>query len=274
MFYLENDSKAGTFRIGYIEKDEVAVTLLEGSSVKGVLHKKELLCTTQEEAWERLCKEVARYQSSGYWCKPIPNIPNFLPPPNPYRGEFPVELTGVHVTFDELSELQFSAGLDRLKMANEVLKGEGTGIKVAATDTSIEITSAGVRMQLSKLSLEAWESLPNRAKELFEDKKFIDSQTLLPTGEGAWWVPTQGGVLDIYLRAFLGGVADAGGRFTCKGDESWSFTPKKPFEKSTVRTMQWYLKMPSLYQTIINSELLGNAPKVAGPARTGKSFFL
>ena len=45
MFYLVNGSSAATFQLGFIEKDDVAVTLLEGNSVKGVLHKKELLCT-------------------------------------------------------------------------------------------------------------------------------------------------------------------------------------------------------------------------------------
>lgn len=276
MFYLVNDSSAATFQLGFIEKDDVAVTLLEGNSVKGVLHKKELLCTTQEEAWMKLCGEVARYQSSGYRCAPLPAIANFVPPFDPYCSEFPVELTGVHVTFGELSTKQFEAGLDRLKAAKEALEGEKTGITVTATDASIEILSGGVRTRLSKLSSEAWETMPNRARELFEDRKFIDSQTLLPTGEGTWWLPTQSGVLDIYLRAFLGGVADAGGRFTCKGDESWSFTPKKPFEISAVRQMPWFSKMPNLYQTIVNAGLLGSAstPKVAVPARTGINFFL
>lgn len=274
MFFLVNNSSAGTFRLGFIEKDSAAVTLLEGNSVKGVLHKAEVLCTTQEEAWRRLCEEVARYQSSGYWCKPLTNIPNFVPPFDPYRGEFPVDLTGIHVTFELLSELQFAAGLDRLKEANEALEGENTGIKVTATESSIEISSAGERKRLSKLSLAEWEAMPNRAKELFDERKVIDSQTLLPTGEGTWWVPTQGGALDIYLRAFLGGVADAGGRFTCKGDESWSFTPQKPFEISAVRKMPWYSQMPSLYNTIMKAGLLGKAPKVVAPARTGKSFFL
>lgn len=276
MFYLVNGSSAATFQLGFIEKDDVAVTLLEGNSVKGVLHKKELLCTTQEEAWLKLCEEVARYQSSGYWCAPLPAIANFVPPFDPYRGEFPVELTGVHVTFEELSTQQFEAGLDRLKAAKEALEAERTGITVTATDASIEIVSGGVRTRLSKLSSEAWEAMPNRARELFEDRKVIDSQTLLPTGEGTWWFPTQSGVLDIFLRAFLGGVADAGGRFTCKGEESWSFSPKKPFEISAVRQMPWFSKMPNLYQAIVKAGLLGSAstPIAAAPARSGINFFL
>lgn len=276
MFYMVNDSSSATFQLGFIEKEDVAVTLLEGNSVKGVLHKKELLCTTQEEAWMKLCEVVMRFRSSGYRCAPLPSIANFIPPTDPYQGVFPVELTGVHVTFGELSAEQFAAGLDRLGAAAKALEGDKTGITVTATDASVEILSSGVRTRLSKLSLAEWETMPNRARELFEDRKFIDSQTLLPTGEGSWWFPTQSGVLDIYLRAFLGGLADAGGSFTCKGDEWWSFTPKKPFEIAAVRQMPWYSKMPNLYQTIVNAGLLGAAstPRVVAPARTGISFFL
>lgn len=270
MFYLENTSRK--FFLGFIERESSTITVVEGNREKGVCSKQEMLCTSSEDAWHQLSGLVCRKRAEGFIPASVPSISNYIPPQDVFMDAFVVEFSGVYVQFTELTDEQLAAGTQRLQDLHKALGLNG--VRLAVTDGSIEISSNGASVKLCKLSQQEWDAKPARAKEIFGDRKLIDSMTLLPTGEGAWWFGTQSGVLDIYLRAFLGEAWKAGARFTASGDPYWEFQPKKPFDVDAISRMKWFQDDPSLLQTLTQSGLLGGVTLVVKPAPVATGFEL
>lgn len=274
MFYLVGPSR--TFFLGFVEEDQPVATLLEGNSIKGITSKAEMRCETQVEAWMGLCEQVTGFLKAGYIASTFPGLEKFVPPERPFVGLFPEELKGVHVRFTSLTQEQLAAGLCRLQEVHEALTTKPKGTKLTATEYGFEFVSHHVKVALCKLSPAQWETYGVRAQEIFEDRKSIDATTLLPSGEGEWWLPTQGGLLDVYLRAFLGEVWNAGGRFTANGGESWILDVKKPFDTASVINLPWYQQYPGIFNELSKAGLLGGRKLAITPAAapSGFSFFL
>lgn len=270
MFYLENASRR--FFLGFIEKDSSVFTVVEGTREKGVCSKEEMLCASPEDAWYQLSALVCRKRAEGFIPATVTSISNYVPPTDVFMDAFVMEFTGVYVQFSELSDEQLAAGIRRLQEVHAALGRKD--VRLAVTDNSFELASNGASVKVCKLTQQEWDSMPARAKDLFGDRKSIDSSTLLPSGAGNWWFGTQSGVLDIYLRAFLGEVWNAGARFTASGDFNWEFQHKKPFDVDAVSRMNWYQDDPSLLNLLNQSGLLGGVTLVVKPAPVATGFEL
>lgn len=270
MFYLEQSGDS--FFLGYVEENNPVAMLLGGTTTKGVTSKQEVRCETQQEAWEALCTQVALRTRNGFVTKPYPGYDRFLPPDNPFTGVYPDVHKGVRVRFTAVLDEQFKAGLDRLRDVHAVLGKEYPKVKVSVTEYGFEYSSPTHKVTLRKLSSAEWETYGTRAKEVFTDRGFVDTENLLPSGDGVWWIPTRQELLDVYLRAFLGEVSASGGRFTSDGGEEWSFNPKKPFEIASVSNMQWYRSGPSIISSLSAAKLLGG-PKLSVPVVNSANTF-
>lgn len=271
MFYLVHRRKG--FFTGYVDGVNPVLTLHEGTAEKGITSKKEMVCNSHDEAWSNLCQHVASYRSEGYRDHPIQTISNFNAPSDPFIGVFPQELSGVLVCFSGIDDVQWSAGCKRLKDVHDSLK-QGLnvkGVRLAVSEGKIAIQQNGASFVVSRMSALAWEAMPSRARDQFGDRKYIDSKTLMPSGEGQCWICTGGGLLDVYLRAFLGELWTAGARFSAYGEE-WNFDPKKPFESKTVMNSVWNSKYPDALNVLNKAGLAGGLKLSVAPVAIPSSF--
>lgn len=275
MFYLAHRRKG--FFIGYVDGDSPVMTLHEGTAEKGITSKKEMVCNSQAEAWSNLCQHVASYRSEGYRDQTVQTINNFIPPTAPYEGQFPEDLSGVLVSFSEIDDAQWLAGCTRLTDVHNALKQglKAKGVRFAVSEEKIAIQLNSASFVVTRVSPQAWEAMPGRARDQFSDRKYIDSKTLMPSGAGQCWICTGDGLLDVYLRAFLGELKTSGALFTAFGEE-WHFNPLKPFDPKSVFSSRWCSQYPDAL-TVLNKAGLAGGMKMTVAAATATSnlgFFL
>ncbi|WP_235369468.1 hypothetical protein [Pseudomonas aeruginosa] len=123
MFYLTNDS--GRFIAVRGDVNTFLVTVWEGSVMRGVSGKKELLCGTAEEAWEHVCAQVADARSNGYSSQPIEHSPVELDAAQSIVAEFDLLSRGIYVRVKSCTAEQFNEGLAHLENVVRVLIDAG-----------------------------------------------------------------------------------------------------------------------------------------------------
>lgn len=273
MFYMTNP--AGRFFLGSIQVDGHALQILEGSVVKGITGKKEMLCNSDEEAWGKLCELVVSARCNGFLDRPAGECTFADTSATYFTSDFPMQLRGIYVAVSSCTPEQFAKGLDRVQAVLESLQGTKEVVRLKSNGLVLELTAKDASFRVSIADEPTWGSMPAKAKEMFEERGAIDSVMLLPSGKGLWRFGTQEGVLDVYVRAFLAALWTAGAKFGIRSDATFNYDPKKPFERATCSAMDWYHSDPQILTNLERDDLTGGATmKVVAIQTSGLSLFL
>lgn len=273
MFYLTNDS--GRFIAVRGDVNTFLVTVWEGSVMRGVSGKKELLCGTAEEAWEHVCAQVADARSNGYSSQPIDHSPVELDAAQSIVAEFDLLSRGIYVRVKSCTAEQFNEGLAHLENVVRVLIDAGHPLAFRMVGNEFEVALNGASIRKGIASVRDWETMSPKGREIFEERGFIDSTILLPSGKGLWRFRTQESVLDVCARAFLAELNKAGAEFSVTSDSDYTLDFQRPFQRQSVQEMDWYKTFPGLLKVLEDASLLGGSgTKVSVPTNIGMSLFL
>jgi hypothetical protein len=250
MFYVVN--ARGNFLAGFVRAGERSVRLYEGIKSAGIAKitkKLDCVAPSDNDAWERLCEEIADARADGYLLAPY-DTSNMEVPDNAYQGEIPEALRGIYAHVKECTEEHFQAGLDQLKNVHDVLSKGGAGVKLKVTDRTVLLSSKERDISFGLADLRMWGTMSLKAKELCEERGMLNSTQLLPSGKGLWRMQTHESVLDLYVRAFLAGAIEAGAVISFSADQEWKFSAQRAFHSSDVATLQWYRENPKFLDLV------------------------
>ncbi|HHH9441247.1 TPA: hypothetical protein ACP32N_003184 [Pseudomonas aeruginosa] len=273
MFYLTNES--GRFIAVQADVQSFLMTVWEGSVSRGVSGKKELQCVAAEEAWEHVCAQVTEARSNGYSIKPVELSPVRLDLANSIVMEFSLKHRGVYARISSCSSEQFSSGLAHLEDVVRVLIDNGYPLAFRLVGNAFEVAYNGTSIRAGIASQREWETISPKAREIFEERGFIDSSQLLPSGNGLWRLKTQESVLDVCARAFLAELRRAGAVFEVESDAAYTLDLMRPFQRLAIQEMDWYRKSPTVLKVLEDADLLGPVKvKAETKADIGMSLFL
>lgn len=249
MFYLTG--RNGAFLAGYVHPVERGFVFLEGTESKGVTKKFEASALSKEDAWDYLCEQVVAARADGYVDGDLVDA-KVARDAESYQGVFPVELRGVYAHVDECNEHHFRAGASRLEEVTK-LSSAHIGVEAQIFDRFIRIKIGKHSIEFGLADLLSWNSMSSKGRELCEEKGFVDSSKLLPSGKGLWHFKSEETVLDVCVRAFLAGAISAGARIRLSADAAWRFTEEAPFHLGDVKDLAWATAFPKLQIQLANN---------------------
>ncbi|MBN0676112.1 hypothetical protein JTM11_34275, partial [Pseudomonas aeruginosa] len=170
---------------------------------------------------------------------------------------------------------QFNEGLAHLENVVRVLIDAGHPLAFRMVGNEFEVALNGASIRKGIASVRDWETMSPKGREIFEERGFIDSTNLLPSGKGLWRFRTQESVLDVCARAFLAELNKAGAEFSVTSDSDYTLDFQRPFQRQSVQEMDWYKTFPGLLKVLEDASLLGGSrTKVSVPTNIGMSLFL
>lgn len=273
MYYLTNH--AGRFIAARADLNTFLITFWEGSTARGVSGKQELACESALEAWEQLCAHVAEARSNGYSPEPIAHSPVDLDAAEAIIDQFALRSRGVYVQVESCTAEQFEKGLAHLENVVRALLDAGHNLAFRMTGQRFELASNSSSICIGIASEREWETISQKARDIFEERSFIDSTQLLPSGKGLWRFLTQESILDVCVRAFLGELKVAGAVFSMTSDADYSFDPLRPFQRQAIQEMDWYRNSPAVIKVLEDAGLVGGIKrKLVVPTDVGMSLFI
>ncbi|HBO6302910.1 TPA: hypothetical protein L4741_002458 [Pseudomonas aeruginosa] len=273
MYYLTNE--AGRFKAVQADVNSFLMTVWEGNVGHGVSGKKELQCSSAEEAWGHVCAQVTEARSNGYSPQPIETSQLKLNLANAVVMEFALKHRGIYTRVNSCTTSQFNSGLAQLEEVVRVLIDAGFPLGFRMAGNAVEVAFNGTAIRIGIASEREWATMSPKAREIFEERGFIDSSILLPSGKGLWRLKTEESVLDVCVRAFLAELKKAGAEFEVESDAAYTLDPLRPFQRQHIEEMDWYRGAPQVLKVLENADLLGPVKmKVETVIDLGMSLFL
>lgn len=269
MFYI-HDSE-GSYIVGYVEKGSTEAVMHYGFRDR-YLRKELAFHDTTEEAYQVLCMQMHKARLNGWEDRDVALSPIDLP--ECVRDALPASARGVYAQVNSCNQQQFEAGQTMLQAAVGALS-ETFPVSLICDAGGFCVKSNGGAVKVTFLSDAVWETYPLKLKEITTARGFFDSSSLMPSGVGRLGFSTCETGLDIFVRAFLAGMIQAGADVTVTGDCDWAFKADQPFDKAQVMGLDWYNNTAlALYDKLVEADLAkGLVAKTYRSKLLGNPFF-